>query len=64
MAAIKKHDPGTSIKEVCHAIGISEVTFYNWKAKYGGMEASDFARMKELEKENAAIKKMFAEVSI
>jgi putative transposase len=64
VAAIKKHEAGTSVKEVCRELGISDVTFYNWKAKYGGMEASDVARMKELEKENAELKKMFAEASI
>lgn len=64
MAAIKKHEAGVSVKEICREVGISDVTFYNWKAKYGGMEASDVARMKELEKENAELKKMFAEASI
>jgi len=64
VAAIKKHEAGGSVKEICREIGISDVTFYNWKAKYGGMEASDVARMKELEKENAELKKMFAEASI
>ena len=43
---------------------ISDATFYNWKAKYGGMEASDVAKMRELEKENTDLKKMFAEMSI
>ncbi len=64
VAAIKKHEAGVSVKEICREVGISDVTFYNWKAKYGGMEASDVARMKELEKENAELKKMFAEASI
>ena len=44
--------------------GMSEATFYNWKSKYGGMEASDVAKMKDLERENAELKKMFAELSI
>ncbi len=43
---------------------ISEATFYNWKAKYGGMGASDVSRLRELEKENAELKKMFAEMSL
>ncbi len=64
VAAIKKQEAGISVKEICREAGISEPTFYNWKAKYGGMEASDVARMKELEKENAELKKMFAEASI
>ena len=64
VAAIKKHESDIAVKEICRELGISDVTFYNWKAKYGGMEASDVARMKELEKENAELKKMFAEASI
>lgn len=64
VAAIKKQEAGISVKEICRELGISEATFYNWKAKYGGMEASDVARMKELERENAELKKMFAEMSL
>ena len=64
VAAIKNHESGIAVKEICRELGISDVTFYNWKAKYGGMEASDVARMKELEKEHAELKKMFAEASI
>ena len=45
-------------------MGISEATFYNWKARYGGMEASDVAKMQELEQENTELKKMYAEMSI
>lgn len=64
MAAIKKQEGGMAVKDVCHDLGISEATFYNWKAKYGGMEASDIARLRELEKENTELKKMFAEMSM
>lgn len=53
-----------AVKEICRELGISEATFYNWKAKYGGMQASDVTRMKELEKENAELKKMYAEMSL
>jgi len=45
-------------------MGISEATFYNWKAKYGGMEASDVSKMRDLEKENVELKKMYAEMSM
>jgi putative transposase len=45
-------------------LGISEPTFYNWKAKYGGMEVSDVKRMKALEEENSRLKKMYAELSL
>jgi putative transposase len=64
VAAIKKQESGVSTKDVCRELGISEATLYNWKAKYSGMEVSDVAKMKALEKENAELKKMFAEMSL
>ena len=64
VAAIKKQESGMAVKDVCRELGISDATFYNWKAKYGGMEATDVAKMRELEKENTELKKMFAEMSI
>lgn len=64
VSALKKQEAGLAIKDISRELGISEATFYNWKAKYGGMEASDVAKMKELERENAELKKMFAEISI
>ncbi len=63
VAAIKKQESGISAKEVCRELGISEATFYNWKAKYGGMEASDVKRLKDLEAELSQYKQMYAEVS-
>jgi len=64
VAAIKKQESGIAVKDICRELQISDATFYNWKAKYGGMEASDVAKMRELEKENTELKKMFAEMSI
>lgn len=64
LAAIKKQEAGISVKDVCRELGISEATLYNWKAKYGGMQASDISKMRDLEKENSELKKMFAEMSI
>lgn len=64
VAAIKKQEAGIGVKDICREIGISDATFYNWKAKYGGMEASDVKRMKELEAENAQLKSMYAEASM
>lgn len=64
VAAIKKQESGMTVKDISREYGISDATFYNWKAKYGGMEASDVAKLKELEKENAELKKMYAEASI
>ncbi len=52
------------VEEICRQNGISNATFYNWKAKYGGMEANDVKRLKELEDENTRLKKLFAEVSL
>ena len=64
VAAIKKQESGVAVKDICREIGISDATVYNWKPKYGGMEASDVSRLRELEKENAELKKMFAEMSL
>jgi putative transposase len=63
VAAIKKQEAGTTVKEICRELGISEPTYYKWKAKYGGMEVADVKRVKELEAELAQYKKMYAEVS-
>lgn len=64
IGAIKKQESGIAVKEICRELGISDATFYNWKAKYGGMQVSDVTRMKDLEKENAELKKMYAEMSL
>lgn len=62
--AIKKQEGGLPVKEVCREIGISEATFYNWKAKYGGMEASEVKRAKEMETDYNRLKRMYAELSM
>ena len=64
VATIKKQEAGIPVKDICREIGISDATFYNWKAKYGGMDASDVKRMKELEVENTQLKSMYAEASM
>lgn len=53
VAAIKKQEAGATVKEICREMGISEPTYYKWKAKYGGMEVSEVKRVKELEAELA-----------
>jgi len=63
VAAIKKQESGISVREVCRELGISDATFYNWKARYGGMEASDVKRMKEMEAELSQYKKIVAELT-
>ena len=61
MEALKRVEAGLSVPELCREIGISSATFYKWRAKYGVMDTSMIARMKELELENARLKKMYAE---
>lgn len=61
MEALKRVEGGLSVPELCRELGISSATFYKWRAKYGGMDTSMMARMKELEAENARLKKMYAE---
>ncbi|SDZ93597.1 putative transposase [Chitinophaga terrae (ex Kim and Jung 2007)] len=64
VTALKRQEGGIAVKDIARELGISEATFYNWKAKYGGMEASDVKRLKELESEHAELKKMYAELCI
>ena len=59
--ALKRVEAGLAVPELCREIGISSATFYKWRAKYGGMDTSMMARLKELEVENARLKKMYAE---
>ena len=61
MEALKRVDAGLAVPEICRELGISTATFYKWSAKYGGMDTSMIARMKELEAENARLKKMYIE---
>lgn len=64
VASLKRQEGGISTKEICRDLGISEATFYNWKSKYGGMEASDVKRMKDLEEENSRLKRMYANLAM
>ncbi len=59
--ALKRVEGGLSVPELCRELGISSATFYKWRAKYGGLDVSMMARMKEWEAENARLKKMYAE---
>jgi putative transposase len=58
---LKQAEAGTPVPELCREHGMSNATFYKWRAKYGGMDASLMARLKELEEENRRLKKMYAE---
>ena len=64
VSILKKQEAGIKTSEICREYGISEATFYNWKAKYGGLEVSEVKRLKELESENTKLKKMYAEISM
>ena len=61
---LKEVEGGRLVKEVCREYGVAAGTYYNWKSKYGGMEASDVRRLKDLEDENRRLKGMFAELSL
>jgi putative transposase len=64
IAILKQAEGGAPIPELCREHGMSTATFYKWRAKFGGMDASLMARMKELEEENRRLKKMYAEERI
>jgi putative transposase len=57
-------EAGMKVNDVCRKHGISPSTYFKWKSKYGGMAASDLKRMKELETENAKLKRMYADLSL
>ncbi len=61
LAIIKQNEAGVPVLELCREHGMSSATFYKWRPKYGGMDASLMKRMKELEDENRRLKKMYAE---
>jgi len=61
---LKEFEGGTPIGDVCRAHGISQGTLYNWRKKYGGMEAADLKRLKALEEENHKLKRMYAELAL
>lgn len=61
---IKEVEGGRTVKEICREHSISDATYYNWKGKYGGMEASDIKRLKELEEENRRLKQLYADISL
>ena len=63
VACIQKQEAGIPVKEICRDLGISEPTFYNWKAKYGGMQASEIKKMKDMETELSQYKKIVAELT-
>jgi putative transposase len=61
---INEADAGVPVPDICRRHGISTSTFYKWRAKYGGLEASQLKRLRELEDENRRLKQMYAELSL
>lgn len=61
---LKQADAGMAVKEICRQGGFSDATFYKWRAKYGGMQASEASRLREIEAENARLKKLLAEAHL
>lgn len=61
VSILQQAEKSVPVPEICRQHGISNATFYNWRSKYGGMDASLMARLKELEEENRRLKKMYAE---
>lgn len=64
ISILKQAEAGTPVPELCREHGMSNASFYKWRAKYGGMDASLMTRMKELEAENVRLKKMYADVQL
>jgi putative transposase len=64
IAILKELEAGVKAPELARRHGVSEATLYNWRARYGGMEVSQLRRLKELEAENARLKRMYAELSL
>lgn len=64
VAILKQHEAGVKVADLSREHGISQATFYQWKAKYGGMDASQLKLVKELQEENSRLKRMYAELSM
>lgn len=64
MGVIRQAEGGVSVPDLCREHGISNATFYRWRAKYGGMDASMISQMKALEEENRRLKRMYADLSM
>lgn len=62
--ALKQAELGTPVEEVCRKMGISDATFYNWRKKFGGLGPAEVRRLKQLEEENAKLKRLVADLSL
>jgi len=64
VAILKEADAGRKVPDLCREYGFSSATFYKWKSKYGGLEASDLKRLREMEREHARLKRMYADLAM
>jgi len=64
ISILKQAEAGLKVADVCREHGISQATFYKWKAKFGGMNSSDVKRLRDLEEENRRLKQMYAQLSL
>ena len=64
VTTLRQVEAGRQVKDVCRELGISDATYYVWKSKYGGMEASDVQRLRDVEAEHAKLKRMYAELAM
>ena len=62
--SLGRAESGTAVKDICRELGISSATFYQWRSKYGGMEASDLKRLRDVQEENRRLKQMYADLSL
>jgi putative transposase len=64
VSLLKEAEAGRKVSDICREQGISNNTFYQWRSKFGGMEASDIRRLKELQEENEKLKRMYADMAL
>lgn len=64
VSLLKEAEAGRKVSDICREQGISSATFYQWRSKYGGMEASDIKKLKELQEENEKLKRMYADMAL
>ena len=62
--ALRRAERGVPVKDICRALEVSSATFYTWRSKFGGMDASDLKKLRDLEEENRRLKHMYAELSL
>lgn len=62
--AIQEHESGRKAEDICRELGITSAAFYKWRQRYGGLEVKELKRLKELEEENARLKRMYADLSL